>query len=138
VTRTSQEPLASLLSTSGGHIRPVAEASGTVLRLAAAGVGRDGSGLGRRVYRWVRAVAQPVDQENDHAPRVAGPVIARGHAQARDRTQNIVGVDIGADLAGGDRTLEKRPKGGPEPLVVRILGGPGDAGRLMAARLVCF
>jgi hypothetical protein len=45
----------------------VPEASGTDVRIAAAGVERDGSGSGMRVHRWVRAIAEPVDEQSDHA-----------------------------------------------------------------------
>jgi hypothetical protein len=38
-------------------------------------------------------------------------------AHARDRGQNVVGIDIGADLAGGDRSLEQTPKGGSDSLL---------------------
>jgi hypothetical protein len=75
------------------------------------------SGSGRRVHRQVRAIAEPIDEEGDHAPRVVGPVIVGGHAQARDGAKDIVGIDIGADLAGRRRRLKKRTKGGPEPLI---------------------
>ena len=87
-----------------------------------------------------------------HAPRrrtalgAAGSGIVGRHAQARHRAQKLVGIDIGADLAGGGRSLEKRAKGGPESLVevsrqvvegrisrVQGLGEPafgGDEGRV--------
>jgi hypothetical protein len=48
---------------------------------------------------------------------VGGPVIVGGHAQARDRSQQIVSIDISAHLAGGRRSLKKHPKGRPESLL---------------------
>ena len=42
---------------------------------------------------------------------VAGSVIVGRHAQARDdRTQKVLSIDIGADLAGGRRGLKKCPE----------------------------
>jgi hypothetical protein len=46
---------------------------------------------------------------------VAGPFVVGGHAQARDRTQKIIGIDIVADLTGGYRRPKKRLKGGSKP-----------------------
>ena len=46
-------------------------------------------------------MAEPVDEESDHALRAAGSRIVGRHAQARHRAQKVVGIDIGADLAGG-------------------------------------
>jgi hypothetical protein len=62
-------------------------------------------------------VAQPVDEQRNHAFRAAGSGILGRHAQAPHRAQKIVGIDIGADLASGDRSLKKRAKGGSESLV---------------------
>ena len=40
----------------------------------------DSSFSGRRVDRRVRAIAEPVDKESDHAPCLFGPVTIGGHA----------------------------------------------------------
>ena len=64
-----------------------------------------------------RAIAQPVDEEGDHALGAAASGIVGRHAQARHRAEKVVSIGIGADLAGSGRSLEKRAKGGPEPLI---------------------
>ena len=73
-----------------------------------------GSGHVRKAYSPIDR-AEPVD-ESDDALRAAASVIVGRHAQARHHAQKIVGFDIDADLAGGDRSLEKPAKGGPESL----------------------
>lgn len=50
------------------------------------------------------AVTKSINQQGDHASGVVGAVVVGGHAQARDRTQKILGVDIGTDLAPKFRT----------------------------------
>jgi len=58
-------------------------------------------------------------------------VIVGGHAQARDRAQKILGIDVGADLAGGCRGLEKRSKGGSDSLLeMRAQGFEGRVSRM--------
>jgi hypothetical protein len=65
----------------------------------------------------LQAIAESVDEESDHALGAAGPGIVGRHAQTRYRAQQVVGIDVAANLAGGDRGLEKRAKGGPEALI---------------------
>jgi hypothetical protein len=62
------------------------------------------------------AVAKSVGQKGDHASRVAGSVLVGGHAQASDRSQEILGINIGADLAGGRRGFHECSQGRFEPL----------------------
>jgi len=62
-------------------------------------------------------MAQPVDEESDHAPRVIGLVVAGGHAQACDRAQYLVGIEIGANRACRPCGLDESPKGRPKPLL---------------------
>lgn len=58
-----------------------------------------------QAYR-LQAAAQPVGEQRDHTLRMA--VVAGGYAHARDRTQDIVGIDIGAYLAGGCCRFQQR------------------------------
>jgi len=50
-------------------------------------------------------------------PPMVGSAIVGSRGQARDRMQEIVGVNVSADFASRRRGLEKRPKGGAEPLI---------------------
>ena len=48
--------------------------------------------------------------------RPCPPIVGR-HAQARHRAQKVIGIDIGADLAGGGRRFKKHANGRPQSLV---------------------
>src|ERR1700709_2372473 len=67
--------------------------------------------------RRLRAVAEPITEQGDHALGAAGAVIVGGRAQACDRAQNIVGIDIATHLAGGHGGLQQRSKRGPDALL---------------------
>ncbi len=51
-------------------------------------------------------VAEPVDEERDHALAVGDSIFLRGLAEVGDGTQEVLGVDVGPDLAAGCRGLE--------------------------------
>jgi hypothetical protein len=70
--------------------------------------------------------AEPVDQESDHTSGAA--VVLGRHAQARDRLQKIIRLDVVADLTGGHCGLKKRPKGGSNALLE--IGAQGFEGRV--------
>jgi hypothetical protein len=58
--------------------------------------------------------AEAVDEQVDHAPGLSGPYVVGGRAEAGDRSQQVVGLDIGTDRAGGHRRVEQRLEGGFE------------------------
>ena len=72
---------------------------------------------GKTVPRWARAVAKPVDKQRNYTTRVIRSVNPGGHAQTRDCTNNVVSIDVGADLTGGCRGLEEDLEGRPEALI---------------------
>jgi methionyl-tRNA synthetase len=53
------------------------------------------------------AVAQPVEQERDHALAVGDALARHGQAQAGHGVQEGPGADVGADLAAGRRGLQQ-------------------------------
>jgi len=59
-------------------------------------------------------MAQAVDEQGDHALGAARAGVVGRHAQAGHRAEKLVGVDVGAHLAGGDRRLEQCAEGRPE------------------------
>ena len=60
-----------------------------------------------------------------------GPALWADMHRLADCAQKVVGIDIGADLAGGDRSLEQRAKGGLESLLeVRAQGVEGRVSRV--------
>jgi hypothetical protein len=71
---------------------------------------------GRRTPGGTGAVAQAVDQQIHHALGMAG-VLVGGQTQVAHRLQQVVGLDVGADLTGGRRGLEQRSEGGHEALL---------------------
>jgi hypothetical protein len=79
-----------------------------------------------RSARCGGAVAQSVDEQVDHALGVAGSVVVGGQTQVGHRRQQVVGLDVGADLSGGCCGLQQRCKGGSQ-LPVEV-GGQGVEG----------
>jgi hypothetical protein len=61
---------------------------------------------GARVTRFC-AVAEPVDEERDHALAVRGSHARHGQAQVGDGGQEVLGADVGADLAARCRGFEQ-------------------------------
>ena len=62
---------------------------------------------------------------------MVGSLTVSVHAQARDRTQKILGCNIGADLAGAFRGFKERSKCGFESLLeVRGQGVEGRVSRM--------
>jgi aryl-alcohol dehydrogenase-like predicted oxidoreductase len=59
-----------------------------------------GAGLAR-----AGAVAQPVDEERDHALAVGGSLARTGQAQVGDGVQEVLGADVGTDFAAGYRVF---------------------------------
>ncbi len=60
--------------------------------------------------RMSRAVAQPIDEQGDHAPRTVGILVVILHGQIRDCIQQVVCIDIGAHFACGDHCVQQSPK----------------------------
>ena len=64
----------------------------------------------RHVLGLALAIPEPINEQSDHAPGVLGSAIIGGPAQACYRIQKIPGSEIGTDLAGSGRRLEKHAK----------------------------
>ena len=76
-------------------------------------------------------MAQSVDKQGDHALRIAGFVVVGGHAQAADRTQKIIGINVRADFAGPSCGIEQGAKGGSQALLeVRAQAVEGRVARV--------
>jgi hypothetical protein len=59
-------------------------------------------------------MAKSIDEKSDHAFRAAETGVVGRHAQARYSSEKLIGVDICAHLAGGDRRTEQCAEGRPE------------------------
>ncbi len=44
-----------------------------------------------------RAVAQPIDEQVEHAPGMMGPYVVGGRAEAGNRSQQVVWLDTATD-----------------------------------------
>ena len=53
--------------------------------------------LRRYFYRWIRSVVQSINEQRNRVVHTVGLVVRR-HTGAPDRLQQIVGLDIRADL----------------------------------------
>jgi hypothetical protein len=86
-------------------------------------------------------MSQAIDEQGGHALGAAGRGVLDGHAEARHRAEQLVGVDIAANFAGSDGGLEQGAQGWPESAVEvarqTIVGRISGMQRLGEASLGC-
>ncbi len=80
------------------------------------------------LLRRDRAVAQPVDEQIDHAAGMIGPYVSGGRAEGGDGAQQVVWVDADPHFARRGRRFQQGLERREEPLLE--VGRQGVVGRV--------